>query len=82
MVESLESANTTQGETSEVPKHQTLAKDEGENVELIQNKFSKNVASPFVNQQKSWDDEEQFKIPVEIQKGITQELGFLKPSKI
>ena len=82
MVESLESANATQGETLEVPKHQTLAKDDGENVELIQNKFSKNVASPFVNQQKSWDDEEQFKIPVEIQKGITQELGFLKPSKI
>ena len=82
MVESLESANATQGETTEAPKHQTLAKDEGENVELIQNKFSKNVASPFVNQQKSWDDEEQFKIPIEIQKGITQELGFLKPSKI
>jgi hypothetical protein len=82
MVESLESANATQGEATEASKHQTLAKDEGENVELIQNKFSKNVASPFVNQQKSWDDEEQFKIPVEIQKGITQELGFLKPSKI
>ena len=61
----VESTNTTENTEAE-PKHTALAKDEGENVELIQNKFSKNVASAFINQQKSWDDEDLFKIPEEI----------------
>jgi len=26
-------------------------------VELIQNKFTKNIASPFINQSKAWTDE-------------------------
>ena len=48
----------------------------------MQNKHTKNVASPFINHQTAWDDEEHFKIPAEIQQGIQQEMGFLKPSKI
>ena len=61
----VESANTTEN-TEAGPKHTTLAKDEGENVELIQNKFSKNVASAFINQQRSWDDDDLFTIPAEL----------------
>ena len=42
-----------------------------EDVELIQNKFTKNITSPFINQKKSWEDEEVFPIPAEIRQGIT-----------
>lgn len=42
----------------------------------------KQKASPFINQQRSWDDEDVFAIPSEIRKGIIEELGFLKPSNI
>ena len=56
--------------------------DRGEGVELMKLKNVKQKASPFINQTRSWDDEEHFKIPAEIQKGIVEELGFLKPSNI
>ena len=42
-------------------KHDKLKddKDKGvEEVELIQNKHTRNIASPFINQSKSWDDPE------------------------
>lgn len=48
----------------------------------MQNNFTKNLMSPFINQTRSWDDDEHFRIPDELKKGITNELGFLKPSKI
>jgi len=35
-----------------------------------------------LNEKRSWEDEELFKIPEDIQKGIKEELGFLKPSYI
>jgi|DEB0MinimDraft_12_1074336.scaffolds.fasta_scaffold73907_1 superfamily II DNA/RNA helicase len=53
-----------------------------EGAELIKNKFTKNIASPFINHQKSWDDENHFKIPDDIRKNIEDGLGFSKPSNI
>lgn len=38
--------------------------------------------SPFINQQKSWEDEDTFMISKELQRGIIEDLGFFKPSKI
>ena len=64
------------------PKHEVLKQEQGEDVEILQNKFTKNIVSPFINHQKAWDDEEHFKIPDDLQKGITQSLGFIKPSNI
>ena len=64
------------------PKHETLKQDQGEDVTLIQNKYTKNIASPFINHKRSWDDDDYFKIPEELQQGITQEQGFIKPSNI
>ena len=64
------------------PKHAELKQEQGEDVEIMQNKFTKNIVSPFINHQKAWDDEEHFKIPEDLQKGITQSLGFIKPSNI
>lgn len=55
--------------------------DKDEAVALMPNKFTKNISSPFINQQKSWDDDELFTIPKEIQDGLV-EYGFLKPSNI
>lgn len=50
-------------------------------VELIVNKHTRNIASPFINQSKSWDDEE-LAIPEQLKKNIIEELGFQKPSRI
>ena len=64
-------------------KHAQLADDGGEGVGLIENKFTRNLMSPFINQKKAWDDEDEMTaISPEMQKGIVEELGFLKPSKI
>lgn len=62
-------------------KHQALANEAGESVELIQNTHTQNVTSVFVNQRKSWDDENDFTIPPEIIRGIL-EMDFIKPSHI
>lgn len=32
-----------------VPKHDALAKEENEGVELMENKYSANVTNPFIN---------------------------------
>lgn len=53
-----------------------------EDVELIQNKFTRNITSPFINHQKSWEDEDFLSIPLDLQKGITQGMNFMKPSNI
>ena len=79
MVESLQTAKEETKEESKEPqeqegqvaaKHKTLQKEAGEDVELMVNKHTRNVASPFINHQTAWDDEEHFKIPAEIQQGI------------
>lgn len=65
-------------------KHKDLVKDkeEGiEEVELMQNKHTRNIMSPFINQSSSWDDAD-LGIPSDLKKGIVEELGFLKPSRI
>ena len=59
-----------------------LATNDGDAAELIENQHVKNVSSPFINQRKSWDDENDFQIPAELIRGITEELGFIKPSNI
>ena len=66
------------------PKHQALAKDnDGSEATLIENRHTRNIASPFINQQKSWDGpDNDFAIPPELIRGIVEELGFIKPSKI
>ena len=53
-----------------------------EEVELIQNKFTKNIASPFINKSKNWDDKEHFAIPQDLQANILNNLGFMQPSNI
>ena len=67
-------------------KHDKLQENEDktvtEQVELIDNKFTKNIASPFINQSKAWTDESQFKIPEDIRRNIEDELKFPKPSNI
>ena len=40
--------------------------DKGEGVELMKLKNVKQKASPFINQQRSWSDEEHFKIPEDL----------------
>ena len=47
-------------------KHDTLQQEKGEDVTLIQNKYTKNIASPFINHKRSWDDDDYFKIPEEL----------------
>ena len=65
-------------------KHVELAKDnDGAEAELIDNRHTRNIMSPFINHQKSWDGPEcDFAIPPELIRGIVEELGFIKPSKI
>ena len=73
---------TKEGEGAALQKHESLRQDAGEAVELIQIKGIRNLASPFINQQRDWDDVQHVVIPQELQKGITEELGFIKPSNI
>ena len=47
---------TKEGEGAAVQKHESLRQDAGEAVELIQIKGIRNLASPFINQQRDWDD--------------------------
>ena len=65
------------------PKHAALVDERDDGVALIQNKFIRNLTSPFINHKKSWDEADEFAtISAEMQKGIVEELGFLKPSRI
>ena len=66
-------------------KHEKLADDtkgEANVVELVQNKYTENVAQPFISQTKVWEDDEHFKIPDDILNNVINELGFKKPSII
>jgi superfamily II DNA/RNA helicase len=68
-------------ESTEKKEYKPASKDEEEHIELL-NLKSKQRASPFLNKQRSWQDEDHFSIPAELMKGITEELGFLIPSYI
>ena len=66
-------------------KQDRLTELEGEEVELLENKYVKNIASPFINQKKTWDnidDHDSYSIPDDIKKNIEDNLGFLRPSNI
>jgi superfamily II DNA/RNA helicase len=52
------------------------------NIELIKNKHTKNIASPFINHKKTWESEESYQIPQDLIKNIEDVLGFIKPSTI
>lgn len=55
---------------------------EEETTEIVQGKQIKQLLnSPFINDAKSWDDEE-LKIPEDVRLNIINQLGFHKPSKI
>jgi ATP-dependent RNA helicase DDX19/DBP5 len=69
-------------EAGDIPAKKDFSDDRGEGVELMKLKNVKQKASPFINQQRSWDDDEHFTIPADLQKGIVEELGFNKPSNI
>jgi hypothetical protein len=47
----------------------------------INPKIASKKISPFIKQDKTWDDEE-FNIPENIKKGIREELNWDRPSKI
>ena len=49
-------------------------------VEIVDNKYAANLVSPFLNQLKSWENEDDFSIPDDILENIKNELGFIKPS--
>ena len=51
-----------------------------EEVEIVDNKYAANLVSPFLNQLKSWENEDDFSIPDDILENIKNELGFIKPS--
>jgi hypothetical protein len=70
-------------ETIVTPKHTELVlEEEGkkDEVEIVDNKFAENLASPFINRLKSWENEADFSIPEDIVNNIKNELGFIKPS--
>ena len=58
------------------------SKVEQETVELIKNKYTKNIASPFINKSKNWDDKDHWAIPEDLQQNILSNLGFMQPSNI
>ena len=50
------------------PKHSQITETKDE-VEIVENKHIKNTASPFINETKSWDDEN-LTIPEDIKNNI------------
>ena len=73
----------TPEEEKVAPKHAKLATEEEgkkEEVEIVDNKYAANLVSPFLNQLKSWENEDDFSIPDDILENIKNELGFIKPS--
>ena len=39
-------------------------------VKIMKNKYTRNIASPFLSEQRDWTEEEYFKLSPELQKGI------------
>lgn len=48
----------------------------------MKNKFTKNKVSPFLSQQKNWDDPDTYVKDEKIRNNLIDEAGFEKPSKI
>ena len=84
MVETTEQKAATEGVQQKHTELNKASNVEEEEVEIVQNTsvIKQRINSPFINHQKSWDDEDFIKIPEEMQKGIIDNLGFQKPSKI
>ena len=64
-------------------KHENLkeSKDVAEEIEIVESKFIKNEASPFLNNDRDWDNKEHFTIPDDIKDNLMA-MGFKKPSRI
>ena len=65
-------------------KHENLkegGKDVAEEIEIVESKFIKNEASPFLNNDRDWDNKEHFTIPDDIKDNLMT-MGFKKPSRI
>lgn len=64
-------------------KHENLKEDRNilEEIEIVQSKFIKNDASPFLNNDRDWDNKEHFLIPEDIKDNLMT-MGFKKPSRI
>ena len=63
----------TPEEEKVAPKHAKLATEEEgkkEEVEIVDNKYAANLVSPFLNQLKSWENEDDFSIPDDILENI------------
>ena len=65
---------------------QEESKNEGgqmiDEVKVMKNKYTRNVQSPFISEQREWQDGDHFSLSPELIKGITEENEFRKPSKI
>ena len=77
----MESGPTEEEKLDVEPKHKDLQEDKKDEVELVVNQHTKNVACPFINQTKSWDDEE-LNLSDDIKHNLIDILKFEKPSKI
>ena len=67
-----------------IPKKEEEKKDNlntGE-IKILKNKYTRNIASPFISQQRDWTESDHFKLTPELLKGIVDENEFGKPSKI
>jgi ATP-dependent RNA helicase DDX19/DBP5 len=68
----------------EKQKHFNLAeekKDVIDEIEIVDNKYIKNEMSPFINNDRDWDNKEDFTIPDDIKDNLIN-MGFKKPSRI
>ena len=51
-------------------------------IKQLVSKVRNKLDSPFISQQKDWENEDHFAIPKDLLKGIIEGLEFKKPSKI
>ena len=68
----------------EEQKHYNLAeekKDVIDEIEIVDNKYIKNEMSPFINNDRDWDNKDHFNIPDDIKDNLIN-MGFKKPSRI
>jgi hypothetical protein len=73
-----------ESKAEEAPKHEKLAegnKDVVDEIEIVQSKYIKNDASPFINIDRDWDNKDHFNIPDDIKDNLMA-MGFKKPSMI
>ena len=65
-------------------KHENLkeaTKEVIEEIEIVESKFIKNDASPFLNNDRDWDNKDHFNMPEDIKDNLMT-MGFKKPSRI